>query len=225
MSGTRYEQIDRLLKERILIMDGAMGTMIQQRSLSEPDFRGERFQDHEQDLAGDNDLLVLTQPDVIRSIHDQYLAAGCDIVETNTFNGTSIAQSDYGLESSVYEINFEAARLARAACDAQTAKTPDRPRFVSGAVGPTNRTLSISPDVNDPSYRAITFDQLLASYKEQIRGLIEGGSDLLLIETVFDTLNGKVGTAYACDVLAERFFVQLAATGAWVKLRPANLLP
>lgn len=203
MSGTRYEQIDRLLKERILIMDGAMGTMIQQRSLSEPDFRGERFQDHEQDLAGDNDLLVLTQPDLIRSIHDQYLAAGCDIVETNTFNGTSIAQSDYGLESSVYEINFEAARLARAACDAQTAKTPDRPRFVSGAVGPTNRTLSISPDVNDPSYRAITFDQLLASYKEQIRGLIEGGSDLLLIETVFDTLNGKVGIVAAREVMDE----------------------
>ena len=201
MSRELHDQLNSLLEERILILDGAMGTMIQQRSLNEGDFRGDRYRDHGQDLAGDNDLLVLTQPSIIQSIHEQYLAAGSDIIETNTFNGTSIAQADYGLESSVYEINKEAARIARAACDAQTVKTPDRPRFVAGAVGPTNRTLSISPDVNDPAYRAITFDQLLDAYKEQVRGLIAGGSDILMIETIFDTLNGKAGIVAAREVM------------------------
>ena len=167
-----HRQLRALLQDRILIMDGAMGTMIQQRGLSESAFRGARFADHGRDLQGNNDLLVLTQPDIIREIHGEYLEAGADIIETNTFNGTSIAQADYGTESCVLDINREAARLARAACEEWTAKTPDKPRFVAGAMGPTNRTLSISPDVNDPSYRAITFDQLLESYKEQARGLI-----------------------------------------------------
>ena len=203
MSRELHDQLNSLLAERILILDGAMGTMIQRKSLTEADFRGDRYRDHGQDLVGDNDLLVLTQPDVIRSIHDDYLAAGSDIIETNTFNGTSIAQADYALESSVYDINREAARIARAACDAQSAKTPDRPRFVAGAIGPTNRTLSISPDVNDPAYRAITFDHLLEAYKEQVRGLIEGGSDILMVETIFDTLNGKAGIVAAREVMDE----------------------
>ncbi|MEE2887066.1 MAG: methionine synthase [Planctomycetota bacterium] len=203
MSRELHDHLNSLLAERILIMDGAMGTMIQQESLEEPDFRGDRFRDHGQDLAGDNDLLVLTQPDVIRSIHDAYLAAGSDIIETNTFNGTSISQADYGLEACAFELNREAARIARQACDDQIAKTPDRPRFVGGAVGPTNRTLSISPDVNDPAYRAITFDQLLEAYKEQIRGLVDGGADILILETIFDTLNGKAGIVAVREVMEE----------------------
>src|SRR5438094_6269762 len=160
-----------LLAQRILILDGAMGTMIQRHKLSEADFRGERFARHPRDLKGDNDLLVLTRPDVIREIHDQYLEAGADVIETNTFNSTAVAQADYGLESIVYELNAEAARLARAAAAAWTAKTPDKPRFVAGAIGPTNRTLSISPDVNSPSFRAITFDEVRAGYEEQVRGV------------------------------------------------------
>ena len=191
------------MRERILLMDGAMGTMIQRRGLGESDFRGEQFRDHKHDLQGNNDLLVLTRPDVIRQVHDEYLEAGADIIETNTFNGTSIAQADYGMEPLVTDINRTAARLARAASEAMTADTPDRPRFVAGAIGPTNRTLSISPDVNDPSYRAITFDQLLESYKEQIRALIEGGVDLLLIETIFDTLNGKTAIVAVQEVMEE----------------------
>ncbi len=198
-----HRQLSALLQDRILIMDGAMGTMIQQRGLSESAFRGSRFADHGRDLQGNNDLLVLTRPDIIREIHGEYLEAGADIIETNTFNGTSIAQADYGTESCVLDINREAARLARAACEEWTAKTPDKPRFVAGAMGPTNRTLSISPDVNDPSYRAITFDQLLESYKEQARGLIEGGSDVLLIETIFDTLNGKAAIVAATEMMEE----------------------
>jgi 5-methyltetrahydrofolate--homocysteine methyltransferase len=186
-----FDALRRLLDRRILILDGAMGTMIQRYRLSERDFRGERLGDHPKDLQGNNDLLILTRPDVIREIHEQYLAAGADIIETNTFSSTSIVQADYGLEALAYELNLEGARLARAACDRWSAQTPDRPRFVAGSMGPANRTLSISPDVNDPAFRATTFDALAAAYEEQARGLIEGGADILLLETIFDTLNAK----------------------------------
>lgn len=183
-----------LLRRRILILDGAMGTMIQAYKLGEADYRGSPacgLHDHAHDLKGDNDLLVLTRPDVIRAIHDAYFEAGADIVETNTFNATSIAQADYQLETRVRAINREAAVLARASADAWTLMTPDKPRFVAGALGPTNRTASISPDVNDPGARNVTYDALVASYREAIEGLAEGGVDLFLVETVFDTLNAK----------------------------------
>src|SRR5438093_11261967 len=180
-----------LLGRRILILDGAMGTMIQRLRLTEADFRGERFTSHPRDLRGDNDLLVLTRPDVIAGIHRAYLEAGSDIIETNTFNSTSVAQADYGLEPLVYQLNVTASRLARAAADEWTARTPDRPRFVAGSMGPTNSTLPISPDVNNPAFRAISFDELREAYKEQVRGLIDGGCDLLLLETIFDTLGAK----------------------------------
>ncbi|MBL7873700.1 MAG: homocysteine S-methyltransferase family protein [Cyclobacteriaceae bacterium] len=183
--------IQDILKERILVLDGAMGTMIQRHSLTESDFRGERFKDHAHPLKGNNDLLSITRPDIIKDIHRQYFEAGADIAETNTFSSTSIAQSDYHLESIVYELNFQSAGLAKEAADEFTKKDPSKPRFVAGAMGPTNRTLSLSPDVNNPGYRAITFDQLKDAYKEQAKGLIEGGSDLLLVETIFDTLNAK----------------------------------
>jgi len=184
-------QLRSLLDRRILILDGAMGTMIQRYKLSEADFRGERFATHSKDLKGDSDVLVLARPDVINAIHHEYLAAGADIIETNTFGGTVIAQGDYDLEDAVYDINLEGARLARAAADAWTVKTPDRPRFVAGSIGPTNRTLSISPDVNNPAFRATTFDEMRAAYETQVRGLIDGGSDILLLETIFDTLVAK----------------------------------
>jgi 5-methyltetrahydrofolate--homocysteine methyltransferase len=193
--------LDGLLRQRILVLDGAMGTMIQRRGLSEADFRGERFAGHGHDLKGDNDVLVLTRPDVIREIHDEYLAAGADIIETNTFNSTSIAQSDYGLEQAVYDLNRDAAALARAAADDWSRRTPDRPRFVAGAIGPTNRTLSISPDVGNAAYRAVSFDQVRDAYVEQVRGLVDGGCHLLLIETIFDTLNAKAAIAAAKDVM------------------------
>ena len=192
-----------LLARRILVLDGAMGTMVQRKGLQESDFRGTRFSGHSRDLQGDNDVLVLTRPDVIRAIHDDYLAAGADIIETCTFNGTAIAQADYGLESVVREMNGSAARLAREAADAWTVRTPDRPRFVAGSIGPTNKTLSISPDVNDPSFRSVTFDQVRDAYAEQIRGLIEGGCHALLIETIFDTLNAKAAIVAALDVFDE----------------------
>jgi 5-methyltetrahydrofolate--homocysteine methyltransferase len=193
-----------LLAERILVLDGAMGTMIQRHQLGEADYRGARFRDHGHDLKGDNDVLALTRPDVIRGIHAAYLEAGSDLIETNTFNATAIAQADYGLEALVHELNVAAARLAREAADAWTARTPDRPRFVAGAIGPTNRTLSISPDVNDPTFRAVTFDQVHAAYAEQVRGLLDGGVDVLLVETIFDTLNAKAALVAIADVLAER---------------------
>jgi 5-methyltetrahydrofolate--homocysteine methyltransferase len=186
--------LTRLLEERILILDGAMGTMIQACKLSEADYRGPALcglHDHAHDLKGDNDLLVLTRPDVVRSIHDDFLEAGADIIETNTFNATKIAQADYGLEGRVREINLAAATLARERADAWTAKTPDKPRFVAGALGPTNRTATLSPDVNDPGFRNVSYDDLVAAYSEAIDGLVEGGVDLLLVETVFDTLNAK----------------------------------
>ena len=185
------QQLDALLTGRILILDGAMGTMIQREKLAEADFRGERFRNHAKDLKGDNDLLVLTRPDVIGRIHRQYLEAGSDIIETNTFNSTSIVQSDYGLEALAYELNLEGARLARLACDEWTARIPDRPRFAAGVMGPMNRTLSISPDVNNAGFRATTFDEMREAYAEEVRGLVDGGVDLLMVETVFDTLNAK----------------------------------
>lgn len=179
------------LKRRILVLDGAMGTMIQRHTLEEEDFRGERFKDHPSPLKGNNDLLSLTRPDIIKAIHEAYFEAGADIAETNTFSSTTIAQADYGLESAVYDLNFHSARLAREAADAFTASTPDKPRFVAGSIGPTNRTASLSPDVNDPGFRAVTFDDLRIAYSEQVNALMDGGVDILLVETVFDTLNAK----------------------------------
>jgi 5-methyltetrahydrofolate--homocysteine methyltransferase len=183
--------ISDLLKERVLVLDGAMGTMIQRYTLSEDDFRGDRFTDSNVELKGNNDILSLTRPDIIQEIHEEYLEAGADIIETNTFSGTSIAQADYELQDIVYELNFESARIAKEACIKYTDQNPDKPRFVAGAIGPTNKTASLSPDVNRPEYRAITFDQLAEAYKDQARGLMDGGVDALLIETIFDTLNAK----------------------------------
>jgi 5-methyltetrahydrofolate--homocysteine methyltransferase len=197
---TRGAALPDLLAARIAIIDGAMGTMIQRHRLSEADFRGARFRDHAKDLKGNNDLLVLTRPDVVQAIHAAYLAAGADIIETNTFGATSIAQEDYGLGHLAREMNVAAARLARNAADA--AATPDRPRFVAGALGPTPRTASISPDVNDPGARNVSFDQLRGAYREQAEGLLEGGCDLFLVETIFDTLNAKAAI-FALDELME----------------------
>ena len=190
--------------KRILVLDGAMGTLIQGLRLSEAEFRGERFKDWHRDLRGNNDLLILTQPAAIRDFHLQYLRAGADIVETNTFASTSIAQADYGLEGLAYELNLEGAKLARAAADIVSAETPERPRFVAGAIGPTNRSASISPDVNNPGFRNVTFDDLVAAYGEAARGLIDGGADLILFETVFDTLNVKAGIVAVEQLFAER---------------------
>ena len=197
---TRGARLPQILTERIVILDGAMGTMIQRYKLTEADFRGTRFATHPKDLKGNNDLLQLTRPDVIREIHEQYLAAGADIVETNTFGATRVAQDDYGLGAFARELNVAAARLAREACEKYS--TPDKPRFVAGALGPTPRTASISPDVNDPAARNVTFDELKAAYYEQASGLLEGGCDLFLVETIFDTLNAKAAI-FALDELME----------------------
>ena len=190
-----------LLARRILILDGAMGTMIQRHNLAEADFRGSRFADHPVDLKGNNELLQLVRPDVIRTIHEQYLAAGADLIETNTFGATSIAQEDYGLAHLAREMNVAAARIAREQADRFS--TPDKPRFVAGALGPTPRTASISPDVNDPGARNVSFEQLRAAYREQAEGLLEGGCDLFLVETIFDTLNAKAAI-FALDELMEQ---------------------
>ncbi|HEY8308554.1 MAG TPA: methionine synthase [Lapillicoccus sp.] len=198
------EELRSLLAERILVLDGAMGTMIQRAGLAEQDFRGERFADWPSDLRGNNDLLVLTAPDVIAGIHREYLAAGADLLETNTFNANAISLRDYDMVDLAYEMNVAAARIARAECDAMTERTPDRPRYVAGALGPTNSTASISPDVDDPGARNITYDQLVAAYLEQARGLVDGGADLLLIETIFDTLNAKAAI-FACETLFEEY--------------------
>ncbi len=187
----RSSELQTLLQQRLLVLDGAMGTMIQRHGLQEADYRGERFKDHPHDLKGNNDLLVLTQPDIIGGIHREYLEAGADILETCTFNSTAVSQADYNLTEIVYELNFEGAALARKLCDEFTAANPDKPRFVAGVLGPTSRTASISPDVNDPGYRNVTFDELVANYFEATTGLVEGGADILLVETVFDTLNAK----------------------------------
>src|SRR4051812_9803748 len=200
MTTTVRARLEQLLSERILVLDGAMGTMIQRHKLTEDDFRGERFKSHSRELRGNNDMLVLTRPDIILDIHNQYLEAGADIIETNSFSGTTIAQADYGLEPYVYELNVEAAKLARKATDAWTAKTPDKPRFVAGSIGPTNKTLSISPDVNDPAFRAVTFDQMKDAFSEQVRGLIDGGSDVLLVETIIDTLTAKAALLAISEV-------------------------
>ncbi len=197
-------RLKELVKERILVMDGAMGTMIQAYRLTEADFRGERFKDHTSDLKGNNDLLSIIRPDIIKAIHNEYLEAGSDIIETNTFSSTSIAQADYELESLAYELNYESAKIAKECCVAYEEKNPDKPRFVAGAIGPTNRTASISPDVNRPGFRAISFDELKDAYYEQARGLVDGGSDILLIETVFDTLNCKAALFAVNQLKAER---------------------
>src|SRR5258707_2189270 len=204
MANETRRTLDRLMAARILVLDGAMGTMIQRHQLTEGDFRGVRFVDHSHDLRGDNDLLVLTRPDIIRGIHDEYLAAGADIIETNTFNSPAVSQADYALESLAYELNVEGARLPKQACVEWTARPPDRPRFAAGSIGPTNRTLSISPEVNNPAFRSITFDALKDAYKDQIRGLIDGGVDVLLLETIFDTLNAKAGIVALEEVYEER---------------------
>ena len=186
-----YQVISDILKQRILVLDGAMGTMIQRYKFSEEDYRGIRFKDYEYPLQGNNDLLSLTQPDAIREIHEAFLDVGADIIETNTFSSTSVAMADYYMENLIYELNFESAKIAVDACKKYTDLNPNKPRFVAGSIGPTNKTASMSPDVNDPGHRAITFDELVESYSEQIEALIDGGVDILLVETIFDTLNAK----------------------------------
>lgn len=192
-----------ILEKRILVLDGAMGTMIQKHKFEEEDYRGERFKDHPHALKGNNDLLSITQPDIIREIHREYFAAGADIAETNTFCSTAIAQADYHLEDIVYELNYQSARLAKEAAREFSQQQPDKPRFVAGSLGPTNKTASISPDVNDPGFRGVSFDELTAAYREQAKGLIDGGVDLLLIETVFDTLNAKAALFGITELLEE----------------------
>ena len=198
---TRAQQLPAILRERIAILDGAMGTMIQRFKLTEEQYRGTRFADFPRDVKGNNELLSLTRPDVIRDIHEGYLAAGADLIETNTFGATSIAQEDYGMAHLAREMNLESAKLARAACDKFS--TPDKPRFVAGALGPTPKTASISPDVNDPGARNVDFEALRAAYYEQVEGLVEGGADVLLVETIFDTLNAKAAL-FAIDEFFEK---------------------
>lgn len=183
--------IETILKERILVLDGAMGTMIQRLEFTEEQFRADRFKDHPCPLGGNNDLLSITQADAIKNIHEQYLLAGADIIETNTFSSTSIAMADYQLEHLAYELNFESVKIAKQVAQKISTENPDKPRFVAGSIGPTNKTASMSPDVNDPGFRAVSFDELFDAYHEQVAGLVEGGADLLLVETVFDTLNAK----------------------------------
>lgn len=197
-----------ILKERIMVLDGAMGTMIQRHKLQEEDFRGEKFRDHPGELRGNNDLLSVTRPDVIREIHREYFAAGADIAETNTFSSTTIAQADYGLEAYVDEINESAARIAKEVAEEFTSREPHKPRFVAGSIGPTNRSASISPDVNNPGYRSVTFDQLKDAYGQQAAALIRGGVDILLVETVFDTLNAKAALVGIQEVF-DRMGVEL----------------
>ncbi|MCH2235803.1 MAG: homocysteine S-methyltransferase family protein [Crocinitomicaceae bacterium] len=183
--------IKEIIKEKILVLDGAMGTMIQTYNLEEKDFRGERFKDHHMPLQGNNDILALTRPDVLKAIHISYLEAGADIIETNTFGGTFIAQEDYDLAHAVFDINFESAKIAREAANEFTAKNPEKPRFVCGSMGPTTKLSSMSPDVNDPGFRSTSFEELVQAFKEQVTGLIKGGVDLLMVETITDTLNAK----------------------------------
>lgn len=196
--------INNELKEKILVLDGAMGTMLQEYNFSEEDFRGERFKDYPSSLKGNNDLLSLTQPKAIAEVHAKYFEAGADIVETNTFSGTTIAMADYNMEELVYELNFESARIAKEVADKFTKANPEKPRFVAGSIGPTNKTASLSPDVNRPEYRAITFDELRIAYKQQIEALIDGGVDVLLVETIFDTLNAKAALFAIEEVKEER---------------------
>ena len=195
--------IEKALQDKILVLDGAMGTMLQAYKFTEEDFRAERFKDHPCSLQGNNDLLSLTQPEAIKAVHRAYFEVGADIVETNTFSSTSIGMGDYQMEPLVYELNFESAKLAREVADEFTNANPNKPCFVAGSIGPTNRTASMSPDVNDPGYRAVTFDDLVEAYTEQIQGLVDGGSDVLLVETIFDTLNAKAAL-FAIDALKEK---------------------
>jgi len=196
--------IREILKERILVLDGAMGTMLQRYKFQEEDFRGERFKDWEHPLQGNNDLLSLTQPEAIAEVHRKYFAAGADIVETNTFSGTTIAMADYHMEDLVYELNFESAKIAKKVAEEFAEKEPDKPRFVAGSMGPTNKTASMSPDVNDPGFRAVSFDELRVAYKEQAEALLDGGADILLVETIFDTLNAKAALFAIEEVKEER---------------------
>jgi 5-methyltetrahydrofolate--homocysteine methyltransferase len=196
--------IHQEIKKRILVLDGAMGTMLQRYNFSEEDFRGEQFKDFPHSLKGNNDLLSLTQPKAIAEVHAAYFEAGADIVETNTFSGTTIGMADYHLEEYVYQLNYESAKIARNVADEFTAKNPDKPRFVAGSIGPTNRTASMSPDVNDPGFRAVTFDDLRIAYKQQVEALMDGGCDLLLVETIFDTLNAKAALFAIEEVKDER---------------------
>ena len=196
------------LQQKILVLDGAMGTMLQRYQFTEEDYRGERFKNWESPLKGNNDLLSLTQPNAIEEVHKKYLEAGADIIETNTFSATTIAMADYHMEDLVYELNYESAKIARKVCDEFTALTPEKPRFVAGSIGPTNKTASLSPDVNDPGYRAITFDELRIAYKQQAEALLDGGSDILLVETIFDTLNAKAAL-FAIDQIQEERKIQI----------------
>jgi 5-methyltetrahydrofolate--homocysteine methyltransferase len=200
--NSRTQKLYEALNNRILVLDGAMGTMLQRYKFEEEDYRGERFKNWQSPLKGNNDLLSLTQPKAIEEVHAKYLEAGADIIETNTFSATTIAMADYHMEELVYELNYESAKIARKVCDEFTAKNPEKPRFVAGSIGPTNKTASLSPDVNDPGYRAITFDELRIAYKQQAEALIDGGSDLLLVETIFDTLNAKAAL-FAIDEIQE----------------------
>ncbi len=191
LSYVYMKNIKQILEERILVLDGAMGTMLQRYKFTEEDFRGERFQDWPVLVQGNNDLLSITQPEAIKEVHRLYFDAGADIIETNTFSGTTIAMADYEMEDLVYELNYQSAKIAREVADEFTAKEPYKPRFVAGSIGPTNRTASMSPDVNDPGFRAVSFDELRIAYKQQVEALIDGGADILLVETIFDTLNAK----------------------------------
>lgn len=202
--NTRTDILLQQIEKKILILDGAMGTMIQRYQLEEEDFRTPALKDHHKALKGNNDLLSLSRPEIIKEIHQTYLDAGADIIETNTFSSTSIAQEDYDLAALAYELNLESTKIAKEVALAYSQKTPDQPRFVAGAVGPTNRTASISPDVNDPGYRAVNFDQLAEAYSEQVRGLIDGGADIILVETIFDTLNAKAAVYAIQDVYEEK---------------------
>lgn len=194
------KNIRKILKDRILVLDGAMGTMLQRFNFTEEDFRGERFKDFQYPLKGNNDLLSITQPEAVKSVHRAYFEAGADIVETNTFSGTTIGMADYHMENLVYELNFQSAKIAREVADEFT----DKPRFVAGSIGPTNRTASMSPDVNDPGFRAVTFDDLKIAYRQQVEALLDGGADLLLVETIFDTLNAKAALFAIEEVKEER---------------------
>lgn len=200
----QMKNIKDILEERILVLDGAMGTMLQRYKFTEDDFRGERFKDWKIPLQGNNDLLSLTQPKAIADVHRKYFAAGADIVKTNTFSSTTIAMADYGMEELVYELNYESARIAKEVAMEFTAKEPHKPRFVAGSIGPTNKTASMSPDVNDPGFRAISFDELRIAYKQQVEALLDGGSDILLVETIFDTLNAKAALFAIEEVKEER---------------------
>ena len=202
------EKLYQALKERILVLDGAMGTMLQRYKFTEEDYRGERFRNWEHPLKGNNDLLSLTQPQAIEEVHRKYLEAGADIIETNTFSGTTIAMTDYHMEDLVYELNLESAKIARKVCDEFTDANPEKPRFVAGSIGPTNKTASLSPEVNDPGFRAITFEELRVAYKQQAEALLDGGADILLVETIFDTLNAKAAL-FAIDEIQEERKIEI----------------